>query len=237
MLKLRLLFCTLLIVLLPCIGLTYQVPPMPMPGVTPPMKCPPPGHGQVPNCQPFPGPVCQPGPILLNNPCGGLRVFGKIGPMWLTEKADFPFRNVDPANPQFNFEQMSLAMTDERFWVGFLGFELEPVSNLILYYQIGANVPKDGTITMNATGRALLPAPDNAQNLVSPWVWTAKNVHWWMMEGGLAIMVTPCLGIDFGFRAEHIDYAMTDPRNFAQASDVGIAAGLAPGLGISCARI
>ncbi len=157
--------------------------------------------------------------------------------MWMTETVDFPFRRADPLNPQFNFERVSLSMTDERFWVGFFGLELNLFPNVTVYGELGGNIPKDATVRMDATGRALLPAPDNAQNMVSPWFWTAKNIHWWLAEGGVALWITKTLALDIGFRTEHIDYRLDDPRNLSQTSALGIAGGLAPGPAINCARI
>jgi len=236
--KLRAILATLMIVVLPCAGLSYSIPPNAVPSQhRQVVKCPPPVQDPFPGYPPLIGPPWPgPGPVPMNL-VGGFRPYVKIGSMWMNEKVDFPFRAPNPANLQFNFEQMALTMNTEQFWVGFVGFETEPMLNVILYAEIGGNVPKDASITMDATGRALLPAPDNPQNLVSPWVWTAQNIHWWMAEAGAAFMVTSTLGFELGFRTEHIDYKLTDPRNFVQASDVGIAAGLAPGLSIFCGRI
>jgi hypothetical protein len=228
----------LVILVLPCMAFSYGIPPTAMP--RPPRqiaKCLPPSPTPIPFCPTFAGPPLPPFDPGGTGPVGGFRPYGKIGSMWMKEKVDFPFRAPDPLNPQFNFEQMTLTMDTEQFWVGAVGLETEPIRNVIMYGEIGGTVPKDSTIRMDATGRALLPAPDNPQNLVSPWVWTAKNIHWWEMQGGAAFMVTPTLGFEVGFRTEHIDYRMTDPRNFVQASDIGLAAGLAPGFGISCGRI
>ena len=165
------------------------------------------------------------------------RMFGKAGSLWITENVDFPFFRADPANPQFALERLSLALDTESFWAGFVRLEVDPLFNVTLYGEVGGAIPENGTVQMDATGRAVLPEPDNAQNLVSPWVWKAKDIHWWIVEGGGVLWLAGTLGLDVGFRNEHIDYQMTDPHNFTTASAVGLAAGLAPGFAITCGRI
>ena len=235
--RLCVLLGTLIIALLPCASWSYGIP-QPWPGPQQVVsKCPPPIQGPCAGnpCMgpPMPGPC----PVMPMYNTGGLRPYVKLGSMWMSEETNFPFRAPDPLNPQFGFEQLTLTMNTEQFWVGFVGAEMEFMPNVILYGEVGANVPKNVDINMNGTGRYFLGPPDNEQNLLSPWVWTAKDVHWWVAEVGAAFMVTYGLGFELGIRTEHIDYKMTDPRNFVQASAVGIAAGLAPGFGISCARI
>lgn len=235
-------FCVLLgaliVAALPCMGWSYGIAPMA--GFSQQhaiAKCPPPVQGPFAASPGFAGPGwCGPAPMPVNQ-LSGIRPYVKLGSMWMSEKTDFPYRAPDPLNPQFNFEQLTLTMNTEQFWVGFVGLEMEPMQNVILYGELGGLVPRNVDITMDATGRALLPPPDNEQNLLSPWTWTGRNVHWWVAEVGAAFMVTSGLGFELGIRTEHMDYQMTDPRNFVEASAVGIAAGLAPGLGISCARI
>ncbi len=229
---------TLIIAVLPSICWSFGVPPAWPNQQRAIAKCPPPMQGPFagnPQVMGQPWPMYD--PAMPVGQSGGLRPYVKLGSMWMSEETNFPFRAPDPLNPQFGFEQLTLTMNTEQFWVGFVGAEMEPIQNVILYGEIGANVPRNVDITMNGTGRYFLGPPDNEQNLLSPWVWTAKDVHWWVAEAGAAFMVTYGLGFELGFRTEHIDYKMTDPRNFVEATAVGIAAGLAPGLGISCARI
>lgn len=157
--------------------------------------------------------------------------------MWMTENVDFPYFPPDPLTPQFAFERLSLSLDVDAFWAGFLTLEHDPAYFLTIYGGIGGTIPKNGTVRMDATGRAVLAAPDNAQNLISPWTWTAKDIHWWMVEGGGVLWFLRTVGLEVGFRTEHIDYRMIDPRNSVPASDVGIAGGLAPGLAITCGRI
>jgi hypothetical protein len=235
--SLRCTVCALILTLLPVAAMAYHpaavlpVPPHPV------AKCPP----QL--CQPGPGcPPCYgwlwPCPAIVGqDPATRTRLFGKAGPLWMTENVDFPFYRDDPANPLFALERLSLSLDTESFWAGFVKLELDPFYNVTLYGEIGGVIPKNGTVHMDATGRAVLPAPDNAQNLVSPWVWKAKDIHWWMVEGGAVLWLAGTLGLDLGFRDEHMDYQMTEPHNFTTASAIGLAAGLAPGFAVTCGRI
>ncbi|MBI5250906.1 MAG: hypothetical protein HY912_15570, partial [Desulfomonile tiedjei] len=158
---------TLMLGLLPCVGWSYGMPPMAgfnqQPAIA---KCPPPGQGPFAVNPGFVGPA-WPGPCAMPmNQSSGIRPYVKLGSMWMSEETNFPYRAPDPLNPQFGFEQVTLTMNTEQFWVGFAGLEMEPIQNVILYGEIGGNVPKNADITMNATGRYFLGPPDNEQNLL-----------------------------------------------------------------------
>jgi hypothetical protein len=49
-------------------------------------------------------------------------------------------------------------------------------------------------------------------NMTPPWFWDTE-FHWWMMEAGVILQIIPEIGIEAGFRAEHVDFRMTRPRN------------------------
>ena len=232
----RMVACLIGLLLLPVTVAAYNAP-MPLALQRPIAKCPPQGCPPVYGAAPMAG-LCGPGPqFALCAPSLRMRLDGKAGPMWITENVDFPFIAPDPLNPQFAFERMSLTLDTTNFWAGFVRLEFDPLPNITLYGEIGGSIPRNATVKMNATGRAVLPEPDNAQNLVSPWTWKAQNIVWWMIEGGGVLWLTSTLGFEVGFRSEGFDYRMTDPRNSTQASAIGIAGGLAPGNAITCARI
>ena len=43
---------------------------------------------------------------------------------------------------------------------------------------------------------------------------TAKNFQWWLLEGGILHSATSTLAVEAGFRAEHLDFELRDPRNY-----------------------
>jgi hypothetical protein len=49
-------------------------------------------------------------------------------------------------------------------------------------------------------------------NMTPPWFWDTK-FQWWMMEAGALYQIIPELAIEAGFRSEHVDFKMTNPRN------------------------
>ncbi len=135
--------------------------------------------------------------------------------------------------PPFNFESIRLTVNQEQFWVGFAGLELQPAPDVIAYVEVGGNIPRDGAEAwMDATGRAFLPddfsnglfdagppisfASDlrSPPNTTSPWIWKIKNFQWWMVDTGMAYMVNSVIGVEAGFRVEHFDFKLVDPRNF-----------------------
>ena len=149
----------------------------------------------------------------------------RIGRQWMKWNVFFPFAsNPDPEAQSFEFERMDVTLKDGDFWVGFAGLELQPVPDFVLFGRYGANIPRLSTMEMDASGRATRPAvgtdpanfTGNGANSTSPWYWNAW-FHWWMLEGGLAWWFTPQLAIELGFRAEHVDYKMEDPRNLTEA--------------------
>ena len=138
------------------------------------------------------------------------------GYQWMNMTFDFPFS----AGNTFNFESMNLKLNSEPFWVGFVGAELQPSQDWILYGRIGGNIPRNTEMVMDGTGRAFLPANpddpnlDSPPNLTPPWIWTARNFHWWLLEGGVVHSVTSTLALEAGFRVEHLDFELRNPRNF-----------------------
>jgi len=169
----------------------------------------------------------------------------QFGQMWMRFNSFFPSNLADPFGPQspgFAFERMDLTLQDGNFWVGFAGLELQPAPTLVLYGRYGINVPRLNHMLMDATGKFTTPgtaivvggeigASGNGANSISPWTWDTY-LHWWMWETGGAWWFTPELAFDAGFRYEHIDYRLYDPRGVTEAVAQG-----PPGLAITCDRI
>jgi hypothetical protein len=153
-----------------------------------------------------------------------------------TDENPTPNPNLVVTLPPFNFESIRLTVNQEPFWVGFAGLELQPAPDVIAYVEVGGNIPRDGAEAfMDATGRAFLPddfsnglagpgpppvgisfASDlrSPPNTTSPWIWKIKNFQWWMIDAGMAYMVNSVMGVEAGFRVEHFDFKLVDPRNF-----------------------
>jgi hypothetical protein len=49
-------------------------------------------------------------------------------------------------------------------------------------------------------------------NMVPPWFWDTE-FNWWMMEVGAMFQIIPEIAIEAGFRSEHVDFRMRNPRN------------------------
>ena len=167
----------------------------------------------------------------------------RFGHMWMRFNTFFPFNsNPDPEAQIFAFERMDLQLQDGNFWVGFAGLELQPTPSLVLYGRYGINVPRLSHMYMDASGRFTRPgtaiivdgtigALGNGANSISPWTWDT-TIHWWMWETGGAWWFTPELAFESGFRYEHIDYRLQNPRGVSEAVAQG-----PPGLAITCDRI
>jgi hypothetical protein len=138
--------------------------------------------------------------------------------------------------PNFNFESIRLSMAPEPYWVGFAGVELQPAPDVIVYGELGGNLQRDGAdVWMDASGLAFIPddfsnglegpgppplnvsfasALRSPPNTTSPWIWKTKNFQWWMIDAGAAYMLNSVIGVEAGFRVEHFDFKLVDPRNF-----------------------
>lgn len=256
MTRIPILLAALTFVLLPVVGLPQDITPFPAVD---------PSQGAVGLAQgppPFSAPPFFATRRAYPDEMWRLRLNGRVGHQWMNFNVNFPFlSNPNPFLQTFAFERLRLTLQDANYWVGFAGLELQPVQNVIAYGRIGSNVPKNSTVLMDATGVLLTPgefgprnslvppgAATNGANTVSPWLWDTK-FFWWMMEGGLAVAITGDISLEAGFRAEHIDFKLTDPRNFTESTRVLIeinpATGLPeivttrlpPGIGIPCNRI
>ena len=153
-------------------------------------------------------------------------LYSRAGLSWFNLTFDVPFTVLSDDGtgnllPTFNFEAMRLMVREEPFWIGFTGLELQPVPDVILYCELGGNIRRDGAEAyMEATGRAFLPAnPDNPDldsppNTTSPWIWKINNFQWWMIDSGIAYKINSVVAVEAGFRVEHFDFKLVDPRNF-----------------------
>lgn len=167
----------------------------------------------------------------------------RFGHMWMNFNTFFPFQsNADPEAQVFAFERMDIQLKDGNFWAAFGGLELQPVPTLVLYGRYGHNIPRSGTMYMDASGRFTRPgtatiiggvigAIGNGANSISPWYWDT-TFNWFMWETGGAWWFTPELAFESGFRYEHIDYILQNPRGVTEAVAQG-----PPGLAITCDRI
>lgn len=205
---------TLLILMLPVLALAGPAPKKMLPR----SKAGPPG-GPPPMAAPIdpsmPGFGFDPSAMMMGMPGGwgpfmggGLSgmVDARAGYMWMNLNANFPFTNLN----RFLFEDMNITLKDANMWVGLLGLEIEPGDRLLFYGQIGASIPRDATAIISFNG---IMNPFGGANVVPPWEWTASNLFWWMIDGGLGVRIADGYAIVGGFRAEHLEYRMIDPRN------------------------
>ena len=168
--------------------------------------------------------------------------------MWLNWEFNFPFSLI-PGVPveqrstpaaatdlAFNVESMNLKLQDGQYWVGFAGLQVQPFRDLIVYCELGGNLQRDNTWIMNATGLVFLPSsiPGNPVNATSPWAWTSRNFQWWMIDSGVDYRITSNWAVEFGFRVEHIDFKLVDPRNGTEADTT---TGRPGGFAITCGRV
>ena len=237
MAKLLMILGTLLLVLSPCIGLPQGGPP---PTALYPAPPPPPSPGWnnagMYTFPSVPGTGWAGGRRLYEDEQWRVTPGVRFGYAWMGFESLFPFnQNLDPTQTQFAFERMELNLHDGGFWVGFADLEVQPTPTLVLFGRYGINVPRLSNMTMNATGVYTLPLNatplGNGGNTVSPWTWDTW-FHWWMWETGLDWWFTPELALEAGFRLEHIDYQLQNPRGVTEALD-----NTPPGLAITCLRI
>jgi hypothetical protein len=231
----------LLLVLAPSIGLP-QAGPMPTPA--PIYPAPPPAAPGWNNAGAYafpsaPGTGWGVGRRLYADEQWFLKGNVEFGHMWMRFNTFFPFNSNPTGQQVFAFERMDLQLQDGNFWVGFAGLEAQPLPSLVLYGRYGINVPRlshmlmDATGTFTSAGTAIIGdgvsgAPANA---ISPWTWDT-TIHWWMWETGGAWWFTPELAFESGFRYEHIDYRLQNPRGVSEA-----VAQSPPGLAITSDRI
>jgi len=179
----------------------------------------------------------------------------KPGYQWMEYHANFPQAGIFTPFSNRIFNSMDLRLKDPNFWVGFAGVEVQPVQDLVLYGEVGSNVPTNVRFDMWAQGRGtasatpdINPATNPAAtffgenldaNLTPPWEWTAKDFFWWMVEGGGAWWVSSRYAVEAGFRAEHVDFKLTNPRNNTIRIDIDQNDPIPPypGREIVCTRI
>jgi hypothetical protein len=217
----------LLLVLVPSIGLPQAgLAPMPLYSAPPP---PTPGwnNGGTFTFPVAPGSGWGGGRRLYEDELRTISVNASFGRQWMKWNAFYPFAsNPDPELQVFEFERMDVSLKDGDFWVGFAGVELQPVPTLSLFCRYGANIPRLSAVEMDASGRATRPAvgndpanfTGNGANTTSPWYWDT-SFHWWMLEGGAAWWFMPEVAFEMGFRTEHVDYRLENPRNLTEAMD------------------
>jgi len=152
------------------------------------------------------------------------------------------------------FDSMDLDLVDNNLWIGFVGLELQPIQDIVLYGEAGGNIATNVRMNMYANGRgtaaatpfvavttsaATFPGENLDANLVPPWQWTAKNFQWWTAEGGLAWWVSSLYALEAGFRTEHVDFKLEHPRNNTRRIDIDQDDPIPPfpGTAIVCTRI
>jgi len=232
MTRFALLLGALCMVLAPCLGSAQVAPPGP--GI-PPAGPGGPGFPGTPLFSPFQGPGAQSYVQRSPDEAWTARTEARAGHMWLAYNMSFPYQISDFVGNPF-FVGMDLSLKDSNYWMGIAILELQPVQDFIVYGRLGGNIPKDSIAEMNFTGagvRTPTSVPLGAgANAGSPWEWTARQVFWWMVEGGVAWMFTRDFGLDLGFRAEHLEFYLTSPRNQTLSLNNN-----PPGFAIPCDRI
>lgn len=214
-----LIVATLIAVALPYIAVAQMnvpAPPVVQPGPGAPFNGPPVVAGPQPGIPFGSYPWVPAGRPLYSDERWRIAASVAPGHQWMNMTFDFPFS----AGDRFNFESMNLKLNSEPFWVGFVGAELQPEQDWIVYGRMGGNIARNTEMVMNGTGRAFFPANpddpnlDSPPNLTPPWIWTARNFQWWLLEGGVVKNMTCTLALEAGFRVEHLDFELTDPRNY-----------------------
>ncbi|MBI4961905.1 MAG: hypothetical protein HY913_01375 [Desulfomonile tiedjei] len=268
--KTLILFGILLMALVPCAAIGQGVQPLypmappqvgpgpGMPGMAPPGPGMPGMTGMAP-WAPFPGGIGQPNRQVFPDERWVISPWARAGYQWREFHANFP-NNIQTINSARIFDSMDLDLVDNNFWVGFTGVELQPIQDIVLYGQIGANIPTNVRMNMFASGKGtaaavpftvivnndgpLLAGPFFAgenldANLVPPWQWTAQNFTWWIAEAGAAWWVNSLYALEAGFRTEHVDFHLKDPRNNARRIDIeqNDPIPVYPGTEIICTRI
>jgi outer membrane receptor protein involved in Fe transport len=233
----------LLLVLAPSIGLPQGAPPPAPIYPAPPPAAPGWNSAGIPTFPTTSGVGWGTGRRLYSDEQWLLKGDVRFGHMWMRFNTYFPFQSsVDPTQTLFAFERMDIQLEDGNTWVGFAGLELQPVPTLVLYGRYGHNIPRPSTMYMDASGAFTLPgtativggvigAVGNGANSISPWYWDT-TFNWFMWETGAAWWFTPELAFEAGFRYEHIDYILQNPRGVTEAVAQG-----PPGLAITCDRI
>jgi hypothetical protein len=163
------------------------------------------------------------------------RVDGRVGHQWMDFSKKFPYNsNPDPRAQRFAFERMDIELKDSNYWVGFTEVQVQPAQDLIAFARVGGNIPKQySTITMSATGAWTRPANPvasvltdantgvsflsfgptlNGANTTSPWYWDTE-FQWWLWEAGALVRLNSDFALELGYRTEHVDYRMINPRN------------------------
>jgi hypothetical protein len=151
--------------------------------------------------------------------------------------ASFPVPGVNPATSVRVFESMDLQLKDGNVWVGFVGIELQPISNVTLYAEFGGSAVREAIVRMGAAGRATDPPPALDANLISPWEWTAAGFRWWMLDTGVAWSISELFALELGFHMEHIDFRLEDPRNDTWRNDFDPPMEGVPGRAITAQRL
>lgn len=219
--------CALAALLILSLPLAAFAGPPPRKALPPGKAGPPPGPPGIGNMPFDPSMMGMLGPMpFIQGPGLTGRVDGRAGYMWLNQIANFPFDNLN----QFLFEGMTVSLKDAGVWVGMLGLDLEVGERFLLYGQIGGSIPRNAKVIMSFTG---IMNPFGGANTVSPWEWTAKDLHWWMVDAGGGIRLGEAYTLVAGFRTEHLDYQMIDPRNNTFESR----AGALPINAITCDRL
>jgi hypothetical protein len=238
----------MLVAMLPCM-VNAQMPQPLYPGTPPPAPgFAYPGAGQW---SPFPGLGMGPGRQVFPDERWVFAPYVKPGYQWMEFHANFPTAGVITATSDRVFENMDLRLKDPNFWVGFAGVEIQPVQDLVFYGEVGSNIPTNVRFDMWSQGRGTASATvfdagppvvlgENLDaNLTPPWEWTGENFFWWIAEGGAAWWVSSRYALEAGFRAEHIDFKLTNPRNNTHRIDLDGDDPITvyPGREIVCTRI
>lgn len=252
--KTLILFGILLMALLPCTAIGQGV--QPLYPVAPPPTAGGPGMPGMGPWSPFPSAgIGAPNRPLFPDERWVFSPYARAGYQWMEFHANFPNHQQVIFSKRM-FDSMDLDLVDNNFWIGFVGVELQPIQDWVLYGELGGNIQTNVRMNMFANGRGTaaatpfvnpttaaaginFPGENLDANLVPPWQWTARNFQWWTAEAGLAWWVSSLYALEGGFRAEHIDFKLTDPRNNARRIDIdnNDPIPVYPGTEIVCTRI
>ncbi len=176
---------------------------------------------------PYPVNTWNPAPQAVNNSVTGWGLtvipYGRLGYQRLLYELNVPLLNTLITNQfgdqqsLFDMQSLNLTMEDVNLFSGSVGFEARMASGFGAYFHFGGSIPRDITIETELTGdyAGTVQAPGTSENPMfeSPLQWDGEKLGHWYLDGGVSYSILSWLDMMAGFRAEHVDISLRNPRN------------------------